>query len=408
LLQTSFPAQLDIQSPGAGYESQPEISAPATLYDISRDIPIDQGPYSTHQDGHPVAIGVLRNGFYVCQHEHLRGLCEQVWNDPEELQLHFELAHFSFIRNNPAHRYICFVCKGLNNYDVGLCLNCGTNGPIELWIYGTYIRTPSYPRQSSDGHDSHRFINPPGSCYQSSSFTVPTVPNMDFQWDRGMNDGNFGGGTNQGQFDFRDGNAYGGPGSQGYGYDPSNASGSGSNNYQGNMFGGARQMRQNSPFTFRVLYAKAQQRSRGQTLFLVFLLLLILTLFSFTHDWVIAKAKMGIPRAAAGFRNHLPMMGFVGIVASFAICLSMKHLAVQRVRRARCVSITVILDDLAYKCTDDTLRDLVVLCMLLRILLSRSSAGQHQILISAAKDIYDKAGPGMNDLMLMPLTSHDI
>jgi len=151
-----------------------------------------------------------------------------------------------------------------------------------------------------------------------------------------MNNGGFGGaGTNPGPGNYQGGNTYGGTGNQAYGYDGSNGSGSVGNQFQANIFGGARQMALNGPHTFRILFANGQHKGRRLRFLILLMLLLVAIAFGFTHDWIISKARMAIPRAAGGIRSHLPVMGFVGIFASIATCLSVKHLTVQRVRQAR-------------------------------------------------------------------------
>jgi len=158
---------------------------------------------------------------------------------------------------------------------------------------------------------------------------------MNFPWDPNMNNGNFGGrGNNQGHYNYQGGNMYGRTGIQGYGWNASPGSGSGSNQYQGNFFG-ARQLARDSQYTLQIWCLKGQQKARCLNFLLLLLLLLLVVSFGFTHDWIISKARMAIPRAAASIRSHLPVVGFVTLIASVAMCLSIKHLTVQRVRRSR-------------------------------------------------------------------------
>jgi hypothetical protein len=224
-----------------------------------------------------------------------------------------------------------------------------------------------------------------------------------------MNGNNFGGGgNNQGQYSHRGGSGYGKTGNQGNWWNASTGSGSGSNQHQGNFLGG-RQMAWDGPYTFHFWCAKAQQKGR-RLKFLIFLLLALLAItLGFTYDWIIGKARMAIPRATAGIRSHLAVTGFVILMASIGMCLSIQHLTVQRLRRARSVSITIILDHLAKKHADDILRDLDVLCTLLHTLLCHLNADRLDLNLLCVVTLgYDMKGRSPHDFMLMPSTKHEL
>jgi hypothetical protein len=393
-----FDHTLDILSPGAGGNygnTQTETPAPATLNFLAPNLPTaNPNPYAAFRHGELFSIGCFRGDMFQC--EHLQ-LCQQRFNTAEELQLHFGAVHFAFTQIDPAHRYICSSCRFMSVYPDDLC-SCGTYENTELWICGHFIKTPWYQRQASDGSDFQG--DRPGSNYSDPASY--SGPDMNFPWDPNMNSGNFGGGgNNKSQFNYPSGNTYGRTGSQGYGWNASNGSGSGSNYFQGNFFG-ARQMPWDGQYTLQVWCAKAQQKARYLNLLILLLLFLAITL-GFTHNWIITKARMAIPRAAAGIRSHLPIVGFGVLMASIAVCHAIAHLTGQRARRARCVSITILLDRLAKKHADEVLRDLDVLCTLLHTLACRLNAdGLDLNLLCVVTLTYDTKGRSPHDLMLTP------
>lgn len=367
-------ATLDIQSPGAYGDTQ--LPTPATINYVAPALPtIGANPYGTYQNGDMVAIG-LRNGFYWCQH--LDGLCNAFFNTDEELQTHFELAHFEFTRINPAYRYICLECKHLNNDLNGPCFNCGAHGSIQLWVYGQYIRIPNYHRQAPDGQDLQR-LAPYSVPFSAISF-------QSFDFDLGLND--FNGNANAGGFDMQGDNLYGGPGNQAYGYNPSRGSDAGGSQYQGSVYG-AQQMAMNIPNTIRVGYIKSLQFFNQYKLILLLLSVLVIISFGVNFGWLLPKAQGNFPQATSTFQEHLPVIGFLAIMGSFLLSLSVKYFTAKHLRRTQCVSIIVVLDDRRRK-TNEADRD-DVLFMLSRTLLSHSSADhQHLILISLAGKNYDK------------------
>lgn len=318
-----FDTTLDIQSPGGVEEDQrAQIPAPATLNFVAPNLPVlDPNPYSSYQNGQMIAIGVYRNGLFYCQH--LDGLCQQYFDDEELLQLHFEIFHFAFTRIDPAIRYICSTdsCLVMNETDSGPCYNCGSRNTIEPWIYGHYIRVPSFQRHAPDGQPVQGYdaFQPPFSSY---SFSNPNSP-----WDSDTN-GNYTDFNTPGNFTFKNGNAYGG---SPYEYNASQDSDNGGQS-PANMFGAARLSSRGIDCT-QVLCANVQQNCHRQ-LYLALGLCLIafttLTTFGFAQDWIFPKARIEFIPAANASHSHLPVVGFLGIIASFATCFSAKHIADQR------------------------------------------------------------------------------
>jgi hypothetical protein len=221
-----------------------------------------------------------------------------------------------------------------------------------------------------------------------------------------MNGGNFGGGgNNQGQF-YQGGNTYGRTGNQGYGWNASNGSGSGSNQFQESFFG-ARATAWDSQFSLQIWCAKAQQKGRHMNFVILLIVLLLAITFGYTHDWIITKARMAIPRATAGVRPQLPIIGFVLLMAPIAVSLVINHLTVQRAQRVRCVSLTIILDRLAKQHADEVLRDLDILCTLLHTLICRLNAdGLDLNLLCVVTLACDTKGGAPHELMLTPSTKH--
>lgn len=327
-------SQLDIQSPGGAAYGEISLDVPAPpLRSLGESHMAEFGPnpYSSYQDGQMLVLGARREGIFYCQH--LDGLCLDIFGTDEELQIHFQYAHFAFNRITPAHRFVCLSCTHFNDDIVGPCSNCLSVGTIELWIYGNFIRNPTFQRHAPDAQDIANWT--PTTFFSS---TYPTS-NLD-QWDQELNSGNFGGytNTNTDNFDFQGGN-FGG--SQ-YDYQPSNHSSYSTNHFQGNMFNNARQLAiSHSHFSAQIFYGKVQDPPQHHNskllLFLLFLLLAVVVL-SFSHDWILARARAALPRLAVEFRAHVQLLGFFGMVGSFGMFFSVKQFAKQRGRRLRCVS----------------------------------------------------------------------
>jgi hypothetical protein len=383
--------------PQGNYDrTQAERPAPATLNRVAPNLSIiNPNPYAAFQHGALFSLGCLRNGQFHCQHLEL---CQQRLSTAEELQFHFATSHFEFTRIDPAHRYICSNCKSVSLSPVDPC-KCPTLEFIELWICGHFIKRQWYQRDGSDGSDFQGYH--PGS----NDFDPYGGPNPNSPWDPSMNQRHFGtGGNSQGHFSFQGGNTYERTGNQGFGWNASNGSGSGSNPYQANFLG-AWQMAWDGQYKSQIFCLKTQHQDRRLMSLLILLLLLSAIIFGFSNDWIITKARMTIPRAAAGIRSHLPALGFFIIMASIAMCLSIQHLTF---RRARCVSITIlVLDDLVHKHADDFQRELDVLFTLLRTALCRLHADQSDLnILCVVSPAYD--GKGGNEFTLTPHTKHEL
>lgn len=337
---SSDPVPNDPQSP----------ALPDPLSDIAsyRDVPgsanlamsfSNTDPYVGYQDGQMVALGVLRGFLFYCAH--LDGLCPHGFDphgfeNAEALQTHFE-THFAYTRITPADRYICSYCQCINNFPSGPCYNCGSEGTIEMWIYGRFIRMPTYQHYRPDGQDFLR-NNSSAPFYPAMGYGMG---NMVFGLGGGMGNGNGNfttGSMNQGgYYDLQNDNNLGDPSSQGgNGYNTPRSGGYPP--FQGTW---TRNRAKASPFTGRHWYAKAPQTYRHHKFLLLTLLLLVaFTLLFQAHEWLLLRARKFTPTSLLSHLN-LPVFGFVGILASFATCYgywSVKKLGVQRVRRAQCVS----------------------------------------------------------------------
>jgi hypothetical protein len=389
---------MDILSSVAGQSydnTQTDRPAPAMLNPVAPNFPIlnDPNPYATFKHGAPFLLGCLRNDQFHCQYLQV---CQERLNTADELQDHFASAHFEFTRIDPAHLFICSVCNDTSLGATDLC-RCGTPTNIELWICGHFIKRQRFQRDSSDGTDFQGYRPGP------TSFDPPSFggPNGSLPWDPNANNrGNFGGGVNnQGPSNYQGGYGRTGNPNPGFGWNNSNGSGSGSNPYQGNLFG-ARHMAWDGRYNFQFWCSKAQPKGLRLNSFLLLLLVLFSIAFGFTHDWLITKTHL----AAASIRSHLPVLGFAILMTSIVIPLLMQHF---NLRRARCVSITIILDHQAKKHADDLQRDLDVLCTLLHTLLCRLHPDQSDLNILCVVSLaYDAKGG--NDFALLPSTKHEL
>lgn len=149
----SYGTQLDIQSPTITPDPLSGISVQnntAPFYHPSSTLedPIGHSLYTQYQDAAMLAIGVLRDGFFACRY---LGLCNERFNDPESLQLHFEGKHFAYTRIDPACRVVCKGCQYIEgNMNCISCQRCrGTEG-FEMWIYGRFIREGRFWREDDD------------------------------------------------------------------------------------------------------------------------------------------------------------------------------------------------------------------------------------------------------------------
>jgi hypothetical protein len=309
-----FDTTLDIQSPSGIEEQRARIPAPARINLVAPNLAVlDPNPYSSYQNGQMVAIGVYRSGFFHCQH--LDGLCQQFFDDAELLQLHFEIFHFAFTRIDPPTRYICSADACMNESTSGPCFNCGSHNTIEPWIYGHYMRSSSLHRHSPDAQPVQGFdaLQPPFSSY---SFPSPNA-----QWENDI--GDFPDFNDSGDFTFQNGNAYDGTP---YDYDASQGSDNGGQS-PANMFGGARYSSRGYECASVTSIEKPQKLNLHLYLSLgIYLVLITLASLAFTHDWISSKARTAFIPAVDASQSRAPVVEFIGMLASFAICFSAKHI----------------------------------------------------------------------------------
>ena len=307
----------------AGISTHSTVAGPSNV-----NMPtITYDPYAAYQNGHMFPLGVLRGFFYYCAH--LDGLCLHPFEDAEALQIHFE-THFSYNRIANPHRHVCSYCQWINEFPSVPCLNCGSEGPFETWIYGNFIRVPTYQRHGPDGHDFLR-NNSPTPYFPSTG----GYGNGAFDFGLGDMDngnGNFTtGNTNQGGgYNFRD-HDFGDPSSQGNndGYTTPRSSGFPQGNWA------RRRAAKASPIMARYWYAK---RRHHKFLLLTLLLLVAFILLFKAHEWVLNKARSF---TTISQNTNLPAIGFVGLLASFSVCYafwSVRKVGEKRARSAQCVS----------------------------------------------------------------------
>ncbi len=332
---------LDIQSPGGNYGDTHLSAADAGSIDLlAPEVrAASPGPYAGYQNGAMFAIGVLK-GLYFCQH--LDDTCNEHFNTEDELQDHFAVAHFAFTRIDPAHRFMCSSCQCENNFADGPCGNCGVTGFIERWIFGHFIRTPSHERYAPDGQDLLGYVLPSAPLYTASTFRFSST---DFDFDLGNN--NFDANMNSGGFGTGE-NMYGGPGMDGYSYNPSGSDAGGSQ-YQGSVYGGARRMALSIPDAVQTWTFKLQHAFHKQKVTILLLLLLVFLVFGPIYPWNSLKTHAAFQRASSSFQSHLPFFGFLGIAAPFAISLSVKYFSVKRCRRTESVRTIMFFDALQHK-----------------------------------------------------------
>ncbi|KAK0105856.1 hypothetical protein ONS95_004370 [Cadophora gregata] len=341
-------SQLDIQSPGGAAYADISLDIPDAVSNslsVAPNLPdFGPSPYTTYQDGQMFGIGVQRNGYFCCQH--LDGICLEYFPTDEELLVHFELAHFSFTRISPAHRYVCLTCTYLNNDLIGPCSNCQSVGTIELWIYGNYIRNPSFQRHAPDGQNLDLDI----TNWTPTTLFSETYTTSNFEpWDRDLNGGGgFGGGytdTNGAGdygFDSQGGGGNGNFGGSQYDYQPSNHSSYSTNRYQGNGFGNARQLAGCTPYEqseVRIVFGKLEQhqhhaRTRQHKALIALLATFVLAVFalSLLYTWplLITKAQQTLPYFVNTLQSHIQLLGFLGMIGGAGTCFSVKTLADQR------------------------------------------------------------------------------
>ncbi|TVY93377.1 hypothetical protein LAWI1_G000595 [Lachnellula willkommii] len=141
-----------------------------------------------------------------------------------------------------------------------------------------------------------------------------------------MDGGNF---NNTGNYNFQPNNPYGSGPSPGYDYNPP----SNGNQFHGSQF----QLRAWNSFSvdketlaLQLQHQIQTSNSRKRKALLTLALLITALTLCCSYTWLITKVRTLIPHSLTA---NLPIIGFVGIVASFAMCSSVKHLTV---RKAQC------------------------------------------------------------------------
>jgi hypothetical protein len=305
---------MDIQSPSDNYDPQHPIAAPVTMYqhtaqDVLLADPVLPSLAEPHQHGAMFPIGFWRGGFWTCQE------CNELTTTDEELQVHFERRHFPYTRIDPAYRYVCSTCNHISDAQfTTTCSHCSSLH-IEPWIYGNYMLDPPFKADSSDVDDMN--------FYDSSSAPFDQDPysssNHGSQYNSHMSNGHSNGYRND-SYSYNGGSNYGGPSSQGYGYDPGPSQGSNSG-FPNETFG-TRQMGMQSVEAIHTLYTTLQQRhSQYRARYLLVSLLILVTFGLFSS----------ISISFLGLGSSLPILGLAGMAATFVAGLKAKH----RARRVR-------------------------------------------------------------------------
>lgn len=328
-------ATLDIQSPtSCGYTQEPDFEsagfvAPASIPEASTSL------NHTYQNGGMFPLAVFEFLYYVCQHLNGNAICGQMCADEEELQHHFSIVHFDFVRLYPAHRYVCSQCKYLNNDSRGPCYNCRAQQSIQVWLYGNHIQISNFSRYAPDGQNMQQFNN-------YATFVPSPMPNI--TWTMNLNP--FGGNTNPGQFNMQNGNLYGGPGSQSYDLNSSSEAGPDGSQYLGSNYDGARQFAIGIPQLARLGFVKSRQLvTRCRINMLLFSLMAILVL-GYSFQWIMCKAEAHYQSLSYRFQAQLPIVGFMVFLASFAVSLLAKYFWNKRLRRrGQSVSLTAVIGD---------------------------------------------------------------
>ncbi|TAQ88466.1 hypothetical protein B7494_g3177 [Chlorociboria aeruginascens] len=308
-------AELELSSPSIGHNDPlAEIRMPVFQDYSPPDLSgllLNLSPYTNYQSGAMFPIGVVLQGRFVCQH--LDGRCQQHFNNPDALQTHFETAHFPFTRIDPPHRYQCSNCQHINTYFGNPCYYCGCHGTIQIWIYGNFIPISSYPRYPPQGQGLFGEIS--NSSQFFSSYAYPNMmPDIGGYTPNPNADNNM----NPGGDSFEDGSSYADPDPDLFNNFTYDTPQSGPYNFQTHTFGGSQMTV--IPMKVRHWYTKAIQTCNRHRWIAITLAFFITIGFGVeTHDWIINKARATIPHAATRLAPSLPMIGFVGGLASFTM-----------------------------------------------------------------------------------------
>ncbi|KAG9237958.1 hypothetical protein BJ875DRAFT_480883 [Amylocarpus encephaloides] len=325
---------MDLQSPPG--EAVPNISTHAPLYQATQSFSTlgDSALYSQYQDGSMFAIGVFQNGYFRCQH--MSGTCMEFFQDVEGLELHFEQVHFPYNRMDPACRFVCPSCQYLENEIDGACQQCKAMAPFDIWVYGKLIKLSSYQRYSSDDQDMYTHTPTSASYYTASYDAAPAV---DFEESPGMDEGgSFNHGADIGTYHVPTNDSFGSASnSHPYGHHPYLNQGSNNHYFHQHSFISASRV-DTLGAKSRVYSFQSRVHARHEFHYIKMMLLSLVVLLAIslgiTYEWILAVARLALPKLVATIRLHLPAVAFMSIVGSFAMCSSMKHIHLQRFRQA--------------------------------------------------------------------------
>jgi len=278
-------------------------------------------PVTGYRDGALFVIGVQRPQGFACAFNSSEGECLQFSEDPEMLQIHFELQHFPFTRIDPAHRYVCGNCGNFSNLPVNLCLACRRELTCETRIYGRYINTSLDEPFTTDDQGPFPPFSPNTHDFLGSGF--------DFQNNQSMNHGNgMGSGDNGnmnqgGGFSYDSNNQFQSSNTHGGSNGNSNSS---RNSQAGDFQFQANQFSINAVVegSFDYFHAKGRQKLHRHRLLAITLIISALFIFQ-AYSWIITKAQTATDMSCVGFGSML--VSFVGSYAYWTIkdSLSLKN-----------------------------------------------------------------------------------
>ncbi|RDW66877.1 hypothetical protein BP5796_09626 [Coleophoma crateriformis] len=321
-----------------------EINAPSDLEsDAFSALVAEQthNPYGMYTDSQHLLIGKFRRfadetGIYRGQFDcAYLGDCREHFTLAEDLQVHFEGAHFQYQRLNPAHFYFCSECATLHtqrpssDLRTGVCNKCGRQGSLELWIYGKFLTSAYdhryYPDQQAVGRMSAQPSSPSRSNPSSESGLSLRRGGTD-------SDGQRNAGAN---IDFQRGSYHQGGGAY---LQP---------NHGGHGFGHSQQQygypspsnwyHEACPEHMELWIVPRDQGEKpaGQMSIRKMTGLLVALFFACTYGpdtcaWMAKSTRHGY--RVSNLENHLPAFGFMTGMVSFAAYWWVKHIAGRRSR----------------------------------------------------------------------------
>lgn len=280
-------------------------------------------PYEEFQDGQPLPLGVFRQYFFVCQH--LDGLCQQAFDTPDKLEEHFTTAHFEFTRLNPSCYNRCLKCYSPSHVSTTRCQQCHADGPLEIWVYGTFIRAQYSRPYPPDGHDPPKMDISSLSTFLSS-YNLPSTGSPPGPGGGGVT--GFNGGP-AGGYNYQQRNTFQAAPNRGYGFDSYGAPPSGP--YQAREGGLTEPCGETWGWP-----APLQNHHRHKSLLIAIVLVVSMIGVIGMRHWLAMKAQSIQSRAI------FPALGVIGVLSSFILGYSFwstKHLTVhRRTYTGHCVS----------------------------------------------------------------------